>query len=294
LNVQKSTGSGIMPSESSSVKFKPIDIKEVFWEKDPALARYFPDFVFKLIHRVMRLDFINSFIIKYGHLTGMDFINASIKDFEIVEEVLGGENIPESGSFIFAGNHPLGGFDSMLLMENVYKRLGDFKFLANDVMMNVPPLHSLVVPVNHHGSNSRETALLLQKTYRSGQQILIFPSGLASRRIRGKVVDLDWHKHFISKSIEYKRDVIPVFISGRNSHRFYNVARWRTFLGITWNLEMFLLPDETYRHRKKKIQLYFGKPIPYTTFDRSHSHQEWADWVKARVYELPGLLQPKI
>jgi putative hemolysin len=282
-----------MPSDNFPANFKPIDIKAVFKEKDPTLARYFPGFVFKLIHRIMRLDFINSFIIKYGHLTGMDFVNASIKDFEIEEEVIGIENIPGTGSFIFAGNHPLGGFDSMLLMENVYKRLGEFKFLVNDVMMNVPPLLPLFAPVNHHGSNSREAALLLQKTYLSGQQILIFPSGLASRRIRGKVVDLEWHKHFISKSIEYKRDVIPVFTSGRNSYRFYNIARWRTFLGITWNLEMFLLPDETYRHRKKKIQLFFGEPIPYTTFDRSRSHKEWAAWVKDRVYELPGLLQPK-
>lgn len=275
-------------SENSPSGFKPINIAEIFREKSPGLYRLIPGFVFRLIHRIMRLDFINGFITRYGHLNGMDFVTASVKDFEVTEEVFGAENIPASGSYIFAGNHPLGGFDSLLLMKNVYSRLGEFKFLVNDVLMNVPPLQPLFVPVNHHGSNSRETVRMLKETYLSGKQILIFPSGLASRKVRGKVVDLEWQKHFITKALEYKRDVIPVFISGRNSNRFYFVAKWRKFLGISWNLEMFLLPDETYHHRKQNIRLYFGKPVPYTTFNRSRSHLAWAEWVKERVYELPG------
>lgn len=277
----------MMPIEKMPGEFKPIDIREIFREKNPSFARFIPGFVYRFIHRIMRLDFINSFIIKYGHLTGMDFVNAAVKDFEVTEEVFGADNIPTSGRFIFAGNHPLGGFDSMLLMENVYERLGEFKFMVNDVLMNIPPLKPLFVPVNHHGSNSRESLLFLNEIYESDQQILIFPSGLASRKIKGKVTDFQWQKHFITKSIEFKRDVIPVFTSGHNSNRFYFIAKWRTKLGISWNLEMFLLPDETYHHRKKNIQLYFGKPIPYTTFDKSRSHLQWAEFVKDRVYELP-------
>jgi putative hemolysin len=145
------------------------------------------------------------------------------------------------------------------------------------------------VPVNHHGTNSREAALIMKETYQSGQQILIFPSGLASRKIGGRVTDLDWQKHFISKAVEYRRDVIPVHISGRNSNRFYMVAKWRKILGIQWNLEMFLLPDETYRHRKKKIRLIFGSPIPWSTFDKSRTQLQWADYVKEMVYDLPVL-----
>lgn len=276
-----------MPSENFPGGFKPIDIKEIFRQKNPALARWIPGIIFRFIHRIMRLGFINSFIIRYGHLQGMEFVNASVRDFSVTEEVFGTGNIPVSGRFIFAGNHPLGGFDSLLLMENVYKRLGEFKFLVNDVLMAIPPLQPLFVPVNHHGSNSRESLMFLNEIYRSDQQILIFPSGLASRKVRGKVVDLQWQKHFISKSIEFKRDIIPVFISGHNSSRFYFVAKWRTKLGIKWNLEMFLLPDETYHHRNKKVQLYFGQPIPWTTFDKSKSHMQWAGYVKEKVYELP-------
>jgi 1-acyl-sn-glycerol-3-phosphate acyltransferase len=276
-----------MESENQANHLKPIDIREVFHQKSPHLARLMPGFVFTLIHRIMRLDFLNGFITRYGHLTGMDFVDASVRDFEISEEIFGSENIPASGSYIFAANHPLGGFDALLLMQYVHGKLGKLKFLVNDVLMGVTPLQPLFVPVNHHGSNSRDAARVMMETYLSGEQILIFPSGLASRKSHGKIADLTWQKHFISKAIEYQRNVIPVFISGRNSNFFYLVANWRKRLGIKWNLEMFLLPDETYRHRKKKIRLIFGDPIPFTSFDKSKSHLEWAEFVKNRVYELP-------
>jgi putative hemolysin len=277
----------IMESENQVNHLKPINIREVFYQKSPHLARLMPGFVFSLIHRIMRLDFLNGFITRYGHLTGMDFVQASVKDFEITEEIFGSENIPLSGSYIFAANHPLGGFDALLLMQYVHGKLGKVKFLVNDVLMGITPLQPLFVPVNHHGSNSRDAALVMKETYLSGRQILIFPSGLASRKVKGKIADMTWQKHFISKAIEYRRDVIPVFISGRNSDFFYFVATWRKRLGIKWNLEMFLLPNETFRHRKKKIQLIFGSPLPYTTFDKSKTHLQWAEYVKNTVYKLP-------
>jgi putative hemolysin len=273
--------------------FTPINIRELMKEKNPPLARFIPGFIYTLIHRIMRLDFMNNFMMKYGHLSGIDFINAAIKDFEVTEEIHGIENVPREGSFIFASNHPLGGFDSLLLMKQVYQRLGNFKFLVNDVLMKIPNLKPVFVPVNKHGGNSREAALLLSETYSSANQILIFPSGYASRKIKGKITDLAWNKHFIVKACQYKRDVIPVFIGGRNSNRFYRLARIRTLLHIGWNLEMFLLPDETYRHRKKTVQVYFGKPIPWAAFDKSKSQSEWAEWVKSIVYELPQDFESK-
>ena len=274
--------------------FAPFDIRTVMKEKNPSLARFIPGFVYQLIHKIMRLDFMNNFMLKYGHLQGVEFIDAAITDFEVTEEIYGLENIPEKGNYIFASNHPLGGFDSLLLMKNVYNWLGKFKFLVNDVLMTIPNLRPVFVPINKHGGNSRDAAILLANTYESGEQILIFPSGYASRKIHGKIMDLSWQKHFIAKSIQYKRDIIPVFIGGRNSNRFYWVAKIRSLLGIKWNIEMFLLPDETYRHRKKTVQLYFGKPIPWSTFDKSKHLIEWASWVKELVYELPGKIVSEI
>jgi 1-acyl-sn-glycerol-3-phosphate acyltransferase len=273
--------------ETITNTFNPINIKEIFMKKNPRLAKIMPGFAFRYIHRLLHIDFINDFIARNGHLKGIAFVDQAVTEFNVKEHIYGFENIPESGRFIFASNHPLGGFDSLLLMKYVNKKLGKLKFLSNDVLMGIPSLSYMFIPVNKHGTNSRLVAEALNEAYNSDDQILIFPSGLASRRIKGKISDLEWKKHFITKAINYKRDVIPVFIGGRISNRFYRLANIRKFLHIKWNIEMFLLPDELMRHKNSDIPVYFGKPVPYQTFDISKTHQEWAEWVKEEVYKIP-------
>ncbi|TNF45254.1 MAG: glycerol acyltransferase [Bacteroidetes bacterium] len=273
--------------------FKPINIKELFIKKNPGLSKFIPGFIYRYIHNLLHIDFFNDFIVRNGHMKGIDFVDQAVTEFNVKEHIYGYENIPESGRFIFASNHPLGGFDSLLLMKYVHKKLGTLKFLANDVLMSIPSLSYMFVPVNKHGTNSREAAMILDKTYDSDEQILIFPAGLASRKIKGKIEDLEWKKHFITKSIKHKRNVIPVFIGGRNTNRFYRLANIRKLLRLKWNIEMFLLPDELIRHSNTDIPVYFGKPIPFETFEKSKTHQEWAEWVKQQVYKLPGQFQIK-
>lgn len=273
--------------KSPGKKIQKINIRDIFREKSPGLARIIPGFIYRYIHRIMHLDFINEILKKYGNLEGIDFVNNVIEDFNVKEKIYGLDNIPEKGKFIFASNHPLGGFDALILMKTVYKKIGGLYFLVNDILMNITNLHALFIPLNKHGKNSREVTKALNIAYKSDSQILIFPSGLTSRKIKGQIVDLEWKKHFISKAIEYKRDVIPVFIGGRNSNHFYNIANIRKFFRIKWNLEMFFLPDESFRHRNKDVIIYFGKPISYHTFDRSISYSEWAEYIKRIVYELP-------
>ncbi len=268
-------------------EFKPIDIREVFKAKSPGIAKFIPGFVYNYLNRILHLDFLNDILERNGHLIGIEFVEQVVHDFNIKEHIYGFENIPDSGRFIFASNHPLGGFDGLLLMKYVKKKLGKLKFLSNDILMNIPNIRPMFVAVNKHGGHSRDAAKALLEVYNSDQQVLIFPAGLASRKIDGKIVDLDWKKHFISKSIKHKRDVIPIFIKGRNSNRFYRIANFRKFFRIKWNLEMFFLPDETVKHRNSDIPIYFGKPIPYTTFDKTKTHKEWTDWVKEQVYNLP-------
>ncbi len=273
--------------QKETTTFKPINIKEVFASKSPGIAKVMPGFVYSYIKRILHIDYINDFLKRNGHLQGIEFVDQVISEFNVQCHIHGFENVPDSGRFIFASNHPLGGFDGMLLMKTVNAKLGKLKFLSNDILMNIPQLRPLFVPVNKHGGHPREVATILKKAYNSDIQIMIFPAGLASRRIKGKIVDLDWKKHFITKAIRHKRDVIPVFVAGRNSNRFYRLAKIRKFLKIKWNLEMFFLPDETIKHTNTDVHIYFGKPIPYSAFNRSKSHKEWADFVKDVVYKLP-------
>lgn len=275
-----------MPEEYVT-NIKPIDIKALFAEKNPRLARLIPGFVYRYINHIMHIREVNEIIERYGSMRGIDFVRNVVVYFNVTQKVTGIENVPAQGRFIFASNHPLGGFDSLLLMSNVHERTGELRFLVNDVLMKISPLQDVFAPINKHGANSRDAARYIEEQYKSDVQILIFPSGLASRKIHGKITDTEWHKHFIQKAIEYQRDVIPVHVSGQNSNFFYNLANFRKFLGIKWNLEMFFLSNETFSHKNSNFTITFGKPISYKHFDKSKTAQQWAEEVRRIVYSLP-------
>jgi 1-acyl-sn-glycerol-3-phosphate acyltransferase len=278
-----------MMENDQPMKIKPINIRQVFHDKNPGLANILPGFVYRYLEKIVHQRDINEFLGRHGDKYGLDFARAAIHDFNVTITVAGDENLPRNGRCIFAANHPLGGFDGILLMDVMSRYYTDFRFLSNDILMNIINLHSLFIPINKHGKQATEAAAILHEAYLSDVQIVTFPSGLVSRYINGQVMDLEWKKNFISKAVHYKRDIVPVHFTGRNSAFFYRLYRIRKFLGIKSNLEMFYLVDETFKHRNDHLTVTFGKPISYTTFDHSKTPIQWAKWVKEQVYGLAGV-----
>ena len=266
-----------------------IDIKKVFNTKSPKVAKWIPGFVFKYLKRISHESLLNEMIRDIGHLQGLEFSTAVIKKFNVSIKVEGEENLPDSGRYIIASNHPLGGFDGHIIMDFVGKKYGPYKFLVNDLLMKFKNLHGVFIPVNKHGRQGVELAQQLDDAFQSDAQILTFPAGLVSRKIKGQIVDLEWHKSFINKARQYKRDIIPIHMGGRNSNFFYRLANFRKMLGIKANIEMLYLIDESIKHFNKTITIKFGKPISWETFDTSKRPKEWARWVKEKAYELDGV-----
>jgi putative hemolysin len=276
-----------MDRENQNEAFQPIDIVSIVSAKNPKLAKQIPGFVYRYLSRILHLKEINRFLIESGHLRDMEFIDAGIEFLNIKFEQYGLENLPNEGKQIYVSNHPLGGLDGMLLLQNISKHRGTIRTIANDFLMAITPVENLFVPVNKVGSQARGTLQTIENLYSAPDQILIFPAGLCSRKVEGKIVDLEWQKHFIQKSIQHKIDVVPIFFEGKNSNFFYNLARIRKFLGIKFNIEMMYLSDEMFKHRNKTFKIYYGNPISYTEFDKSRSHKEWAKHVKEIAYKLP-------
>lgn len=264
-----------------------IDIENTLKSKNPGLSKGIPKFVISYIKRIVHQDDLNDIILTAKDKEGFDFIKHSLDYMNISYEVKGVENVPKKGRFIFAANHPLGGLDGLIFTLEVGKIYPNLKFPVNDLLLNVTALNSLFLPINKHGTQAKETAKLVEDAYASDDQILYFPAGLCSRKQKGKIVDLEWKKNFISKAIKHKRDIIPVHFSGKNSNFFYNLANIRTSLGIKSNFEMVYLPDEMFKQSGKKLSMTFGKPISYMEIKESGlSVQEWSDRLKALVYQL--------
>jgi len=120
--------------------------------------------------------------------------------------------------------------------------------------------------------------------YASESAILVFPAGLVSRKQEGGIKDLEWNKSFITKAIKYNKHIVPIYIEGRNTNFFYNLARWRKRFGIKANLEMLLLPDEMFKQRGKTIRIHIGKQIEASSFNKELSEKEWAVKLRNHVY----------
>lgn len=270
-----------------------IDVEKVIRSKNPSLARFIPGFMLKYLKKIIHQDDINAILREHGHLKDLDFIQPTLETMGISYRVFGSGNIPKSGRFFFVSNHPLGGLDGLVFMNELGKHFRDIKFPVNDILMNLRNLSGIFLPVNKHGGQAREAIRMLEETYASDSQILYFPFGLCSRKRKGVIRDLVWHKSFITKAIQHKRDVIPAYFSGRNSNFFYNLSNIRKALGIKANIEMLYLPDEMFSQKEKEISLVFGKPIPWQTFDSSKTPAEWAEWVKEKSYELESVIKNK-
>lgn len=266
---------------------KPVYIEQLFKSKNPGLARMIPGFVYSFLKRIIHQNDINEFIGKYGDRKGLDFSDGILEFLDISYDVVGEENLPSpDGRYIFASNHPLGGPDGIILISFLGTRYKQLKFPVNDLLLNLKNLNNIFLAVNKHGSLAKEAVTAIENAYASDSQIIMFPAGMVSRKRHGIITDLEWQKSFISKAIQYQRDIVPIYVDGKNSSFFYNLANFRTSIGLKINLEMLYLPDETFKKRGQNFTIHIGKPIAWQTLDKSKKPIEWAQEIKKIVYGM--------
>ncbi len=265
-----------------------IDIDRVLRDKAPTYYNKIPRFFISWLKRTVHQDDINGILERNQGVEGVDFMRALVdKEFRLTLQAKGEENIPRSGKFVFASNHPLGGLDGICLSALLGEKYdGRIKYLVNDVLYYIEPLKPIFVPINKYGAQAKASAKAINEAYASDNQIITFPAGLCSRKQNGKIADLEWMKNFIIKAVEFQRDVIPVHFEGRNSNFFYNLANLRKALGIKFNAELIYLPGEMFKNKDETFTIAFGKPIPWQTFDKTKTPAEWAQFVKEKVYSL--------
>ncbi|MCK9209027.1 MAG: 1-acyl-sn-glycerol-3-phosphate acyltransferase [Salinivirgaceae bacterium] len=276
-----------MVGHSKGDTFTKIELEALIKSKNPALLKVIPRFVLRKFKRILHLDEINEFLEHHHNDDPYEFIDSGLKMFGASIIIEGKENLPpENKRLLMVANHPLGGLDGLVFMKVVHDIYGDLRFPVNDLLLNLPGLNQVFLPVNKHGTLNRDSFLAIDQAYRSNLPILYFPAGLCSRKIKGKVVDLEWKKSIITNAVKHQRDIVPVYIMGRNSDFFYNLANFRKRIGLKANIEMLYLADEMFKQKDRQIVIRFGKPIPWAQFDDSKSSQEWADFLKVKTYEM--------
>ena len=269
---------------------KTIDIDKILKSKIGSKVKYIPRFATSWLKSIIHEDEVNRFLWESRNLRGTEWLTECVHYLDMTLEIVGLENLPDKSDgklYTFVSNHPLGGADGVALGSIIGQHYdGKFRYLINDLLMNLPGIRPVSIGINKTGSQSRNFPQMVEAGFQSDNHMLMFPAGICSRKINGHIHDLAWTKTFVSKSVQYKRDVVPIHFGGQNSDKFYRIANLCKALHLKFNVAMLFLVDEMYKNVHKTFRVSIGKPIPWQTFDKSKTHKEWARVVEDEVYKL--------
>lgn len=269
---------------------KTIDIDELLKSKMGRKARWVPRPLVSWLKRIIHQEEVNAYLWESRHLTGTEWLEECVRYLDMTLELVGEENLPPKDDgrlYTFVSNHPLGGEDGVALGAIIGRHYDSrFRYLVNDLLMNLPGLAPLCIPINKTGNQSRNFPAMVESGFQSDNHMLMFPAGICSRRQGDAIRDVEWKKTFVTKSVQYRRDVVPIHFGGQNSDFFYRLANFSDRYVKKVNIAMLFLVDEMYKNTHKTFRVAIGKPIPWQTFDNSRTAAQWAQYVKDRVYEL--------
>ena len=267
-----------------------INIDKILASKMGNKAKFVPRPLVMWLKKIVHQDEVNKYLWESRHLTGTEWLEECVRYLDMTIELVGEENLPDKNDgrlYTFVSNHPLGGEDGVALGAIIGRHYdGKFRYLVNDLLMNLPGLAPVCIPINKTGSQSRNFPAMVEAGFKSDNHMLMFPAGICSRKRGDEIRDIAWKKTFIAKSVEYQRDVVPIHFGGQNSPFFYKLANFSDNYLKKVNLAMLFLVDEMYKNVHKTFRVAIGKPIPWQTFDKSKTATQWAQYVQDIVYKL--------
>ena len=271
-------------------KLIQINVDAVVKNRLPRHYRYIPRFLIKWLENIICQKRLNELLVELHGLYDAEFCRGLLKALNITYKIKNEENLPspENKRFILVSNHPLGALDGVVMIDYLTQRYGgNVKFVVNDLLMAVKPLSGVFVPINKHGRQSRKASTDIDEAFASNDPVIVFPAGMCSRRQPdGSICDLEWKKMFVNKAVEYGRDVVPVFFEAQNSSFFYKFAKFRSRIGMKFNIEMILLPREMVNKQDAKFEMTIGTPISYQSLKTGKQAQQQAAEIKEIVYNL--------
>jgi hypothetical protein len=75
---------GSMDEASHKRNFKPIVLRDLFLDKNPALGRWIPGCLFRWLLRILRIDFVNSILFHHGCKKDVAFVREHV--YELAED----------------------------------------------------------------------------------------------------------------------------------------------------------------------------------------------------------------
>ncbi|WP_308366475.1 MULTISPECIES: GNAT family N-acyltransferase [unclassified Microbulbifer] len=238
---------------------------------------------------------IRTFSRCYPHLGGLDFIRQVFAYFDFRYDINPSEleRIPTTGPLVIVSNHPLGSLDGLALIDMVARVRKDVKAVASQLLWNIEPLRSYLLPVdNFNGRTRRSDVEGIYRHLNGGGAIIVFPAGEVSRLTPQGVRDGRWNPGFARFAEKTGAPILPVQVRGRNSLWFYGLSMVNKPLSTLW------LVREMFKQTSRGIDIRIGSAVAAEHFrdwpltPRAQANL-WRRYVH-RLHKSPCPLGPEI
>jgi len=188
--------------------------------------------------------------------------------FELISNLLslditlkGMSNLPVSGGFILAPNHPTGIADGIAIFDSLKAVRPDMTIFANrDALRVSPGFRDMIIPVEWRSGEksygkSRDTLEMTARAFAENRAVVLFPSGRLAFWNEGRLTERPWQNSVVSLARRYNYPVIPTHISARNSGLFYFLSKHST------EIRDMTLFHELLNKKGQKFAISIGRPI---------------------------------
>lgn len=202
---------------------------------------------------------------KYAHLQGFDFVDQTLNYFNFSYSLRENERerIPSSGRVVIIANHPIGSLDGLSLLQLVRSVRPDVKIVANEILMKITPLSSLLLPVDNMGGHTaKDNVQAIRSHLNNDGAIIIFPSGIVSRFGLKGIRDSKWRSGFLNFANVTHSPILPLHVNAKNSVIFYVISILARKASTLW------LVSEMFKQRNNCVSIRVGDIIPYSAFEQ--------------------------
>jgi putative hemolysin len=220
-------------------------------------------------------------------LSGLEFVAAILQHLQITVEFDAAElrRVPASGAFIAVANHPSGMLDGLVLLHVLGQARPELRTVANELLAPLlPQLHQqfvLVRPDATDGPRNVPGLRRLLQFLHNDVPLLLFPAGEVAHRPAPfrPVEESAWHPTAGRLVQAARLPVLPVWVSGQNSHSF-------NWLGLVHPLlRTARLPAELLNKRGQTVHVRIGAPVTSAEL-RALPEAAQIPYLRARVHAL--------
>lgn len=224
-------------------------------------SRFWP-LIKPVLYKILRYRDAVRMADEIGPLSGRAALDYVSRLLALDLDISGLENIPATGAFIIAANHPTGIADGVAVYDALKQARPDFAIFTNrDAIRINPRLADFLIPVEwredlRDRTKMRETLRLTARAFSEGRAVVIFPSGRIAFWKDGRLNERPWQGSAVTLARKQGLPILPVHVEARNSGLFY----WFANAGFTELRDMTVF-HELLNKRGKTFRIRFGRLI---------------------------------